>query len=246
LTVSDGAPTDATSKTKRPGDYPRRIAAAKGRSEKITLTADWILQEFAAYYSESRHLPELAKRAFEERDHATSLTLSKRRLALYSTGISELGIRLREAYPRVADDAVLWREVEESFLLLIQGRYHELSEFLRSIMPKRPLGLHYSTIGFNHVGKVAVMNELRDELIGSDDVLETAVGFRGTVAIGFSSPKSAYNLKVIRDKPTANYKWGTFDGIESVKKSRPTGSSKMALFSFPKRSRRASWSPIGD
>ena len=68
------------------------------------------------------------------------------------------------------------------------------------------------------MGKVAVMNELRDELIGSDDVLETAIGFRGTVAIGFSSPNSAYNLKVIRDKPTANYKWGTFGGIESVMK----------------------------
>ncbi len=385
--MSDGAPIDATSEASRSGDYPCRIAAAKGRSEKIALAAVWVLQEFSAYYSESRHIPELAKRAFEERDHATSLTLSKRRLALYSTGISELGIRLREAYPRVANDAVLWREVEQGFLLLIQGRYeadlafafinsvkrkihqgewepveysfrkadeatanfsgeiyrrfpvgtaisretilgvldtpelsrpfndrvrdadlvaerlsdivesrgasamdrieminagfyrnrggyivgravmedeslfpliiallngedgvyvdavlsseadahnifsstlanfhvtnnyyHELSVFLHSIMPKRPLGLHYSTIGFNHVGKVAVMNELRDELIGSDDVLETAVGFRGTVAIGFSSPQSAYNLKVIRDKPTANYKWGTFDGIESVMK----------------------------
>jgi isocitrate dehydrogenase kinase/phosphatase len=385
--MSDAAPTDGTSEPRPTGDYPRKLAAATDRSEKTTLTADWILQEFAAYYSESRHLPELAKRAFEERDHATSLTLSKRRLALYSTGITELGVLLREAYPRVASDAVLWREVEAGFLPLIQGRYeadlafafinsvkrmihqgewepveysfrkageamgdfsgeiyrrfpvgaaieqesilgvldtpglsvpykdrvrdaelvaerlndiaasrgipsvdrieminagfyrnrggyivgrvvmedeslhpliiallngedgiyvdavlsteadahnifsstlanfhvtnnyyHELSEFLHSIMPKRPLGLHYSTIGFNHVGKVAVMNELRDELMGSDDVLETAVGFRGTVAIGFSSPKSAYNLKVIRDKPTANYKWGTFGGIESVMK----------------------------
>ncbi len=121
--MSDGAPTDGTSTSKPPGDYPRRIAAATGRSEKTTLTADWILQEFAAYYSESRHLPELAKRAFEERDHATSLTLSKRRLALYSTGITELGVRLREAYPRVASDAAPWREVEAEFLPLIQGRY---------------------------------------------------------------------------------------------------------------------------
>ena len=32
--------------------------------------------------------------------------------------------------------------------------YHELSEFLHSIMPKRPLGLNYSTIGFIHFGKV--------------------------------------------------------------------------------------------
>ena len=385
--MSDPASMQASSAAPQAGDFLCRIAAAKDRSEKVDLTADWILFEFAAYYSESRHIPELAKRAFEERDHATSLVLSKRRLALYSTGISELGVRLREAFPTVAKDAALWHEVEEAFLLLIQGRYeadlafafinsvkrrihqgewqpveysfrkadqatanfsgeiyrsfsggaaigretvfdildipglsrayrnrsqdaalvaerlndvlasrgaavmdriemvnagfyrnrggyivgrvvmedasvfpfiiallndeqgiyvdavlsseadahnifsstlanfhvtnnyyHELSEFLRSIMPKRPLGLHYSTIGFNHVGKVAVMNELRDELIGSDDVLDTAVGFRGTVAIGFSSPGSAYNLKVIRDKPTANYKWGAFEGIESVMK----------------------------
>jgi len=366
-------------------DYPGAIAAANTRGEKIAHAADWTLLEFAAYYSESRHIPELAKKAFEERDHGTSLELSKRRLALYSFGITELGTRLRDAFPSVSTDAALWQEIEQGFLLLIQGRYeadlafafinsvkrrihqgewqpveysfekadqatgnfsgeiyrrypadasatlktileilelpgfstpyrdlsqdaalvaqclnevlassdaratdrieiinagfyrnrgayivgrivvgdanvspfiiallnsddgiyvdavlsseadahnifsstlanfhvtnnyyHELSEFLQSIMPKRPLGLHYSTIGFNHVGKVAVMNELRDELRASDDVLDTAVGFRGTVAIGFSAPNSAYNLKVIRDKPTANYKWGTFDGIESV------------------------------
>jgi len=37
--------------------------------------------------------------------------------------------------------------------------YHELSAFLHSIMPRRPLGLHYSTIGYYHYSKVAVMNE---------------------------------------------------------------------------------------
>jgi isocitrate dehydrogenase kinase/phosphatase len=368
-----------------PGDHARLIAAARDRGEKVALTADWILQEFTGYYTESRDIPDLAKQAFESRDHATSLALSKRRLALYSNGIEELGSRLREAFPRVAKDESIWREVEARYLPLIEDRYeadlafaflnsvkrrihqgewqpveyafrgtvgatanssngiycsfpggggisrdtvleildipaltrpyrnrlqdadqvaerlnrvlaarggagidrieminagfyrnrggyivgrvvlgdeglfpfiiallndedgvyvdavlsseadahnifsstlanfhvtnnyyHELSEFLHSIMPKRPLGLHYSTIGFNHVGKVAVMNELRDELVNGNDVLETAVGFRGTVAIGFSSPHSAYNLKVIRDKPTANYKWGKFEGIDSV------------------------------
>jgi isocitrate dehydrogenase kinase/phosphatase len=96
--------------------------------------------------------------------------------------------------------------------------YHELAAFLQSLMPQRPLGLHYSTIGFNHVGKVAVMNELKEELSTTGEHLKTAVGFRGTVAIGFSSASSAYNLKVIRDKPTAQYKWGEFEGIPSVLK----------------------------
>jgi isocitrate dehydrogenase kinase/phosphatase len=85
-------------------------------------------------------------------------------------------------------------------------------------MPQRPLGLHYSTIGYNHLGKLAVMSELKAELVDDNQTLQTAVGFRGTVAIGFSAPHSAYNLKIIRDQPTADYKWGEFEGIESVLK----------------------------
>ena len=94
--------------------------------------------------------------------------------------------------------------------------YHEVSAFLKSIMPRRPLGLHYSTIGYNHLGKVTVMSELESELVGTGMVLETAVGSKGTVAMGFASKNSAYSLKVIRDRPTRQYKWGEFEGLESV------------------------------
>ena len=94
--------------------------------------------------------------------------------------------------------------------------YHELAEFLHTIMPRRPLGLHYSTIGFNHVGKVAVIRELEAEIAANSQPLGTAVGFPGTVAIGFSAPSSAYVLKVIRNHPTANYKWGDYEGMETV------------------------------
>ncbi len=94
--------------------------------------------------------------------------------------------------------------------------YHEVSALLKSIMPRRPLGLHYSTIGYNHLGKVAVMSELEAELRECDTGLETSVGSPGTVAMGFASKNSAYNLKVIRDKPTKSYKWGEFGGVESV------------------------------
>ena len=83
-------------------------------------------------------------------------------------------------------------------------------------MPQRPLGLIYSTIGFNHFGKVAVMDELTAELSANNSVFDTAIGFQGTVAIGFQSLNSSYSLKVIRNKPTEQYKWGKFDGIESV------------------------------
>ena len=95
--------------------------------------------------------------------------------------------------------------------------YHELSAYLHSLMPQRALGLNYSTIGYNHVGKVAVINELKQEVQTSGDLLDTAIGEPGTVAIGFAGPQSAYNLKVIRNHPTAGYKWGEFEGIDSVK-----------------------------
>jgi isocitrate dehydrogenase kinase/phosphatase len=95
--------------------------------------------------------------------------------------------------------------------------YHELSAYLHSLMPHRALGLNYSTIGYNHVGKVAVMKEIKQELASSGAVLDIAIGERGTVAIGFAGPGSAYNLKVIRNHPTEGYKWGEFEGIDSVK-----------------------------
>ena len=94
--------------------------------------------------------------------------------------------------------------------------YHELSAFLHSIMPRRPLGLHYSTIGFHHVAKVAVMNEVRRHLGRNRELLDTAPGFPGTVAIAFTSPRSDYILKVIRDRPTVGYKWDSFEGVDAV------------------------------
>jgi isocitrate dehydrogenase kinase/phosphatase len=94
--------------------------------------------------------------------------------------------------------------------------YHELNTFLHSIMPHRALGLHYSTVGYNHMGKVAVINEIKEELACHDALFDISVGFRGTVAIGFAGPTSDYNLKVIRNHPTAGYKWGKFEGIEKV------------------------------
>ena len=104
-------------------DYPRRIAAARDRSERAAVLVEWILAVFSAYYTESRHIPALAKEAFEARDHATSLALSKRRIALYSVGIENLGPRLLEAIPDISSDDALWCEVERLYLPLIEDRY---------------------------------------------------------------------------------------------------------------------------
>ncbi len=368
-------------------DNPFPVERASSVEEKLSITAKWILSDFDAYYSESRKIPDLAKQAFESRDHATTIALSKRRLIMYSDHINALGPQVRRAFPQLSTDESLPRQLETTYIPLIQGRYeadqalaflhsvirkvsqgewrpvdysfgeaavpqnsvtspvyqrfpitgpidqdsfikfltivdlkppfktlqedaylcaqrinqvlsrteglaaslksvdmikagffrnrgmylvgrmnfrdqtlplviallndmqgmiyvdavlhteadahnlfsstlasfhvtssryHELADFMHSIMPHRPMGLHYSTLGFHHIGKVAVMNELKSEFERTGEVLDTAVGSQGTVAIGFAAANSAYNLKVIRDKPTDQYKWGEFLGIDAV------------------------------
>lgn len=94
--------------------------------------------------------------------------------------------------------------------------YFQTCVFLHTLMPLRPLGQHYSTIGFNHVGKVAILNEIEQQLDSSGEVFASSPGFDGTVAIGFTFDSCSYHLKVIRDKPTRSYKWGEFEGVDAV------------------------------
>ncbi|MBX2881418.1 MAG: bifunctional isocitrate dehydrogenase kinase/phosphatase [Granulosicoccus sp.] len=94
--------------------------------------------------------------------------------------------------------------------------YFQTCVFLHSLMPLRPLGQHFSTIGFNHVGKVAILNEIEEQLDSSGEVFASSPGFDGTVAIGFTFNSCSYHLKVIRDQPTRSYKWGEFVGVDAV------------------------------
>lgn len=94
--------------------------------------------------------------------------------------------------------------------------FHELVDSLFELMPKRPRGLHYSTIGFNHVGKLAVMRQIETEMAGGKTTFDYAPGPRGSVAIGFTASNLRYVLKVVRDHPTDQYKWGKFPGVDDV------------------------------
>jgi len=94
--------------------------------------------------------------------------------------------------------------------------YHEIAQFLFTIMPRRPLGLQYAIFGYYHFSKVAIMSEITRLLTQSGEVLDTAPGSPGTVAMAFNAPCLAYVLKVIRDRPTDGYKWGAFPGPGAV------------------------------
>jgi isocitrate dehydrogenase kinase/phosphatase len=93
--------------------------------------------------------------------------------------------------------------------------YYQTCVFLFSLMPRRPLGEHYSTIGYNHVGKVAILNEITAQLSGGEK-FKRSPGVPGTVALGFTFEACSYHLKVIRDHPTQSYKWGAFPGVAAV------------------------------
>jgi isocitrate dehydrogenase kinase/phosphatase len=94
--------------------------------------------------------------------------------------------------------------------------YYQICVFLYTLMPRRPLGLHYSTIGFNHVGKVAILNEIIEQMHLSGQKFQPSPGYAGTVAIGFTFDACSYHLKIVRDRPTKSYKWGSFPGIAAV------------------------------
>jgi isocitrate dehydrogenase kinase/phosphatase len=93
--------------------------------------------------------------------------------------------------------------------------YYQTCVFLFSLMPRRPFGHQYSTIGFNHVGKVAILNEISEQ-VRRGHRLQRSPGIPGTVALGFTFDECAYHLKVIRDQPTSSYKWGAFPGVAKV------------------------------
>jgi isocitrate dehydrogenase kinase/phosphatase len=94
--------------------------------------------------------------------------------------------------------------------------YYQTCVFLYSIMPLRPLGHQYSTIGYNHVGKVAILNEIAEQMRESGQRFQRSPGVPGTVALGFTFGACSYHLKVIRDQPTASYKWGEYPGTAAV------------------------------
>jgi isocitrate dehydrogenase kinase/phosphatase len=128
---------------------------------------------------------------------------------------SPAGIYVDALLHRVADIHGLFSSALAN-LHVTTRLYYQTCVFLFSLMPRRPLGHHYSTIGFNHVGKVAILNEILEQMRQSGERFERSPGAPGTVAFGFTFRACEYHLKVIRDHPTASYKWGEFPGVAAI------------------------------
>ncbi len=125
------------------------------------------------------------------------------------------GIYVDAVLHRVADIHNLFSSALANFHVTTR-LYYQTCVFLFSLMPRRPFGHHYSTIGYNHVGKVAILTEIVEQARGSGLRLQRSPGAPGTVALGFTFEGCSYHLKVIRDRPTASYKWGAYPGVQAV------------------------------
>src|SRR6202040_3743958 len=64
--------------------------------------------------------------------------------------------------------------------------------------------------------KVAILNEIVEQMQKSGQKLRRSPGMPGTVALGFTFEACSYHLMVIRDQPTSTYKWGAFPGVAAV------------------------------
>jgi len=145
------------------------------------------------------------------------------RWVLADDGIVPFVVALLNGPQGIYADAVLHRvsDIHDLFSSALANfhvttrLYYQTCVFLFSLMPRRPFGHHYSTIGYNHVGKVAILNEISEQ-VRRGHRLQRSPGVPGTVALGFTFDECAYHLKVIRDQPTNSYKWGAYPGVAAV------------------------------
>jgi isocitrate dehydrogenase kinase/phosphatase len=108
---------------------------------------------------------------------------------------------------RVAVDAVLADEDEASIVFSFTRSYFHVAvanaaslvAFLKSIMPRKPVGELYTAIGFNKHGKTELYRDLLRHLATSDDPFVLAPGEAGMVMLVFTLPSYDVVFKVIRD-----------------------------------------------
>ena len=119
-----------------------------------------------------------------------------------------LCIALTNPGGRIVVDAVLPTENEtsivfsfaRSYFFVEMDRPRETIDFLRSVMPLKPLDELYNSIGFNRHGKTELYRALLRHLATTDDQFVVAPGQRGMVMSVFTLRDFPVVFKVIRDR----------------------------------------------
>ena len=104
------------------GNFKALIEIAD-HENKLDLLVQWTLSEFVLFYTRFNEITESAKTAFEKKDYRNSLEISRKRLALYSDSMYQLGENLSEACPEASQDQELWDIIEDKYRQLVISRY---------------------------------------------------------------------------------------------------------------------------
>ena len=117
-------------------------------------------------------------------------------------------LALRNPAGRIVVDAVLLSEDEvsvvfsfaRSYFLVAHERPGELVDYLRVLMPRKPVSELYTSIGFDRHGKTELYRSILRHLTTTDDRFTIAPGQRGMVMCVFTLPGFDVVFKVIRDR----------------------------------------------
>jgi isocitrate dehydrogenase kinase/phosphatase len=106
-------------------------------------------------------------------------------------------------------DAVLVNKVDvsivfsfaNSYFHVVVERHDSLINFLRSILPEKPLAELYIAIGYNKHGKTEFYRELHRYVHRSREQFTIAPGREGAVMIAFTLPRYEFVFKLMKDWP---------------------------------------------
>jgi isocitrate dehydrogenase kinase/phosphatase len=217
LRVRDRIDTELTSTALRVPNFSVPFRDLQGDAEKIRERVEHLLRDAS---NGSRVLALDVVEAGFFRDRSAFIVgrwlLADDRIVPFVVALlnSPEGIYADAVLHRVSDIHDLFSSALANFHVTTR-LYYQTCVFLFSLMPRRPFGHQYSTIGYNHVGKVAILNEINEQVRGGHR-FQRSPGAPGTVALGFTFDECAYHLKVIRDKATNSYKWGAYPGVAAV------------------------------
>jgi len=119
-----------------------------------------------------------------------------------------LAIALLNQTGRVSVDAVLLDEDDVSVVFSFTRSYFfvdatrpaAIVSFLRTIMPRKPVGEIYTALGHNKHGKTVFYRALLQHIATTDDQFDIAPGARGMVMLVFALPSFDAVFKIIRDR----------------------------------------------
>ena len=119
-----------------------------------------------------------------------------------------LVLAFRNPHGRIVVDAVLTSEDEVSvvfsfaraYFMVMHDRPRELVDYLRLLMPRKPIAELYAAIGHHRHGKTELYRSLLHHMAAHDERFAIAPGTRGMVMCVFHLPGFDVVFKIIRDR----------------------------------------------